>query len=194
MGFRIVTINREFGSGGRTIGKEVAQRMGVTCYDEELVNQIAKESGMSKDFIKNSSEEASANTSFLFALNNWANSALTDQIYITQRKIIQGLAEKGPCVIVGRCADFFLRERDDCLNVFIHADMAFKKDRIVRLYGEKDDTPEKRITEKDKRRIAYYKYYTDRTWGMAENYHLCLDSGVLGIERCVDTILSFIEH
>ncbi|MBU5436091.1 AAA family ATPase [Pseudoflavonifractor sp. MSJ-37] len=194
MGFRIVTINREFGSGGRTIGKEVAQRMGVTCYDEELVNQIAKESGMSKDFIKNSSEEASANTSFLFALNNWANSALTDQIYITQRKIIQGLAEKGPCVIVGRCADFFLRERDDCLNVFIHADMAFKKDRIVRLYGEKDDTPEKRITEKDKRRIAYYKYYTDRTWGMAENYHLCLDSGVLGIERCVDTILSFVEH
>ena len=194
MGFRIVTINREFGSGGRTIGKEVAQRMGVTCYDEELVNQIAKESGMSKDFIKNSSEEASANTSFLFALNNWANSALTDQIYITQRKIIQGLAEKGPCVIVGRCADFFLRERDYCLNVFIHADMAFKKDRIVRLYGEKDDTPEKRITEKDKRRIAYYKYYTDRTWGMAENYHLCLDSGVLGIERCVDTILSFVEH
>lgn len=194
MGFRIVTINREFGSGGRTIGKEVAQRMGVACYDEELVNQIAKESGMSKDFIKNSSEEASANTSFLFALNNWANSALTDQIYITQRKIIQGLAEKGPCVIVGRCADFFLRERDDCLNVFIHADMAFKKDRIVRLYGEKDDTPEKRITEKDKRRIAYYKYYTDRTWGMAVNYHLCLDSGVLGIERCVDTILSFIEH
>ena len=155
MGFRIVTINREFGSGGRTIGKEVAQRMGVTCYDEELVNQIAKESGMSKDFIKNSSEEASANTSFLFALNNWANSALTDQIYITQRKIIQGLAEKGPCVIVGRCADFFLRERDDCLNVFIHADMAFKKDRIVRLYGEKDDSPEKRIMEKDKRRIAY---------------------------------------
>lgn len=194
MGFRIVTINREFGSGGRTIGKEVAQRMGVTCYDEELVNQIAKESGMSKDFIKNSSEEASANTSFLFALNNWANSALTDQIYITQRKIIQGLAEKGPCVIVGRCADFFLRERDDCLNVFIHADMAFKKDRIVRLYGEKDDSPEKRIMEKDKRRIAYYKYYTDRTWGMAENYHLCLDSGVLGIERCVDTILSFVEH
>ncbi len=194
MGFRIVTINREFGSGGRTIGKQVAQRMGVTCYDEELVTQIAKESGMSQTFIQNFSEEASATSSLLFTLNNWANSALSDQIYIIQRKIIQELAEQGPCVIVGRCADYFLKDRTDCLNVFIHADMEYKKDRIVRLYGEKADTPEKRILDKDKRRIAYYKYYTDQTWGMAANYHLSLDSGVLGVERCTDLICSLLEH
>lgn len=193
MGFRIVTINREFGSGGRTIGKQVAQRMGVTCYDEELVTQIAKESGMSQSFIQSFSEEASATSSFLFTLNNWASNALSDQIYITQRKIIQDLAEQGPCVIVGRCADYFLKERTDCLNVFIHANMEFKKDRIVRLYGEKADTPEKRILDKDKRRIAYYKYYTDRNWGQATNYHLCLDSGVLGVERCADLICSLAE-
>ena len=127
MGFRIVTINREFGSGGRTIGKQVAQRMGVTCYDEELVTQIAKESGMSQTFIQNFSEEASATSSLLFTLNNWANSALSDQIYIIQRNIIQELAEQGPCVIVGRCADYFLKDRTDCLNVFIHADMELKR-------------------------------------------------------------------
>ena len=193
MGFRIVTINREFGSGGRTIGKQVAQRMGVTCYDEELVTQIAKESGMSQSFIQSFSEEASATSSFLFTLNNWANNALSDQIYITQRKIIQDLAEQGPCVIVGRCADYFLKERTDCLNVFIHDNMEFKKDRIVRLYGEKADTPEKRILDKDKRRIAYYKYYTDRNWGQAANYHLCLDSSVLGVDRCTDLIYSLVE-
>lgn len=193
MGFRIVTINREFGSGGRTIGKQVAQRMGVTCYDEELVTQIAKESGMSQSFIQSFSEEASATSSFLFTLNNWANNALSDQIYITQRKIIQDLAEQGPCVIVGRCADYFLKEHTDCLNVFIHANMEFKKDRIVRLYGEKADTPEKRILDKDKRRIAYYKYYTDRNWGQAANYHLCLDSSVLGVDRCTDLIYSLVE-
>ena len=123
MGFRIVTINREFGSGGRTIGKQVAQRMGVTCYDEELVTQIAKESGMSQSFIQSFSEEASATSSFLFTLNNWASNALSDQIYITQRKIIQDLAEQGPCVIVGRCADYFLKERTDCSPEpsFIHS-------------------------------------------------------------------------
>ena len=193
MAFRIVTINREFGSGGRTVGKLVAQHMGVTCYDEELVTQIARESGMSQTFIQQFSEEASATSSLLFTLNNWASNALSDQVYITQRKIIQDLAEKGPCVIVGRCADFFLKERTDCLNVFIHAGMDFKKDRIVRLYGEKPDTPEKRILDKDKRRIAYYKYYTGQTWGMASNYHLSLDSGVLGVERCAQLISSLVE-
>ena len=100
----------------------------------------------------------------------------------------RSLAEKEPCVIVGRCADYILREREDCLNVFIHASMAARADRIVRLYGSSEKSPEKRLEEKDKRRRVYYKHYTDGDWGMSQNYHLSLDSGIIGIQRCVDII------
>ena len=176
-----------------TIGKQVAQRMGVTCYDEELVTQIAKESGMSQSFIQSFSEEASATSSFLFTLNNWANNALSDQIYITQRKIIQDLAEQGPCVIVGRCADYILKDRPDCLHTFIHASPEFRADRIVRLYGESEVAPEKRLSDKDTRRANNYRHYTGREWGTAQNYHLCLDSSVIGVEKCADIILDLVK-
>ena len=105
------------------------------------------------------------------------------------KEIIMDLAEKGPCVIVGRCADYILRERTDVLNVFIHAPISYRADRVVRLYGESDQAPEKRLEEKDKRRRAYYKHYADRDWGMSQNYHLSLDSSLVGIERCAQLIL-----
>lgn len=107
-----------------------------------------------------------------------------DKIWVEQRKIILDIAEK-PCVIVGRCADYILRDRDDVLKAFIHADDVSRAERIVKLYGEKDDKPEKRLRDKDKRRAAYYKYYTETEWGVAANYHISLDSGKLGIDGCV---------
>ena len=111
-----------------------------------------------------------------------------DFLWVIQRNVILDLAEKGPCVIVGRCADYILKERADCLNVFVHADADIRAERIVRLYGESEKSPLKRLEEKDKKRSVYYRYYTGREWGMAANYHIALNSGKLGLERCVELI------
>ena len=108
----------------------------------------------------------------------------------TSFEYLPELAEKEPCVIVGRCADFILQDRTDCLKVFVHADMKFRADRIVRVYGEREKSPEARLKEKDKRRAAYYRFYTDMKWGDAANYHVALDSGVIGIEKCAKVIES----
>jgi len=195
---RIVTISREFGSGGRTIGKQIAERLGCAYYDKELVKQIAIESGLNEAYILESGEYACSTNSFLFNLAINAergsnNIPMQDQLYIIQHKIIKGLAEKEPCVIVGRCADYILRERTDCLHTYFHADMNFRADRIVHLYGETLDKPEKRLTEKDGKRKAYYRHYTKRQWGIARNYHLCLDSGIVGIEQCVDIVVNIMK-
>ena len=115
---------------------------------------------------------------------------ISDQLYIIQHNIIKDLAEKERCVIVGRCADYVLRDRPDCLHTFFHADTAFRADRIVRLYGERPEKPEKRLKEKDDKRRAYYRHYTGHQWGLAENYDICLDSGRLGIDQCVDILVN----
>ncbi len=111
-----------------------------------------------------------------------------DILWEHQYKVIADLAAKGPCVIVGRCADYILQDKADCLKVFIHADMAFRAKRIVEVYGEREQSPEERLRDKDKRRAAYHRFYTSMKWGHAQNYHLTLDSGVVGIERCVAII------
>ncbi|MEG1633401.1 MAG: cytidylate kinase-like family protein [Oscillospiraceae bacterium] len=195
MGKRIITVSREFGSGGRTIAKETAQRLGWAYYDEELVTKISEQSGLAEAYVLESGETACSTNSFLF---NWAinaesvrtgNLPLSDKLYIAQHNLIKDLGDKGSCVIVGRCSDYILRGRTDCLNTFFHADTAFKADRIVRLYGETADNPEKRLKEKDDKRRAYYKHYTGRQWGLAQNYDICLDTGVIGIDHCVDILV-----
>lgn len=118
---------------------------------------------------------------------------MDDFLWAVQHRVIRELAEKGPCVFVGRCADYILRERQDCLHVFVHADPEVRADRIVRLYGESEKKPAKRLEEKDKKRRTYYKYYTGQEWGMSQNYHLCLDSGALGLDTCVDLIVGLAE-
>ena len=112
----------------------------------------------------------------------------SDYLWVTQCRIINELAEKGNCVIVGRCADFILRDREDCLNVFIHADADYKAKRIVELYGVRDKSPRKRLEEKDAKRAVNYKYFTGREWGNAENYHISLDSSKLSTDLCVKII------
>lgn len=189
---KIITISREFGSGGRTIGKEVAEKLGIPCYDKDLIEKIAEETGYAKEFIADESEYApNANSlAYMFLGRGMDGLSNADKIWLTQKKVVEELAQKEACVIVGRCADYILREREDCLNVFVYADKAFRAERIVKQYGESPVMPLKRLADKDKKRKLNYKYFTEREWGKRENYHLCIDSGFLGIEKSVELIVN----
>lgn len=188
---KIITISREFGSGGRTIGKEVAKRLGIPCYDKDLIEKIADETGYAKEFVEDESEYApnSGSLAYMFLGRGRDGLANADRIWIAQKKVIEEIADKGACVIVGRCADYLLRERDDCLNVFVYADKKFRAERIVKQYGESAVAPEKRLADKDKKRKLNYKYFTEQDWGKRQNYHLCIDSGFIGIEKAVELIV-----
>ena len=197
---KIITISREFGSGGRTIGHMVAEKLGIPFYDKELVEQVALESGFAPKFVEEHGEHAPGRSllSYAFApqgvpgVMNGLSTA--DFLWSIQCSVILQLAEKGPCVIVGRNADYILKDREDCLHVYIHADLPYRADRIVRLYGESEKSPEARLQEKDKRRHVNYQHYTGRTWGTAQNYDICLNSGTIGLEKCVDIILSMVNE
>lgn len=193
---KVITISRAFGSGGRTIGKEVAQRLGIPYYDKELVDKVAEESGFHADFIEEAGEYAPVTNSFLFNIAVSPNPmammnhmSMADQLFVCQTNVIRRLADEGPCVIIGRCADYILKDREDCLHVFIHSDMESRAKRIVEKYGETRQTPQKRLTDKDNKRKVYYKHYTNRNWGDAQNYHLSLNSGMVGVDKCVDIIV-----
>ena len=196
MSKQIITISREFGSGGRSVGRRVAELLDVPYYDKELVKQVAVETGFDERFIEQEGEYASpwqSLLSYAFAgggsRQHMNGLSTADFLWVIQCRVILDLADKGPCVIVGRCADYILRDRADVLNVFVHAPIPYRADRVVRLYGESDVAPEKRLEEKDKRRRAYYRHYADRDWGMSQNYHLSLDSSLVGVERCAQLIL-----
>ncbi len=188
MSSRVITISREFGSGGRTVGKKVAQALGLPCYDRELLQKIAQESGFNENYVKDAGEYAPGG--FLATAFSHRGFAPTNEDYLweVQYRVITELAEQGPCVIVGRCADYILRGKADCLRVFIHADLDFRARRIVEVYGEREASPEQRIRDKDKRRAAYHRFYTDMKWGHAQNYDITLNSGTLGIDRCAEII------
>lgn len=187
---RIITISREFGSGGRTIGKEVAARLNIPCYDHELIETISQKSGYAEAYVKERGEYTSSSSwlSSVLAGRDYNGRPHQDILWNVQRDVILELAEKESCVIVGRCADYILRDKADCLTVFIHASMEKRAERIVSVYGERPEAPEQRLKDKDKRRRAYYQLYTDTEWGLAKNYAIALDSGVLGIEKCVEII------
>lgn len=190
MSNRIITISRQFGSGGRTIGKELAARLGIPCYDQELIGKIAKESGFAESYVEERGEQALRGgfMASVFGDRDFYGHSNQDDLWNAQQKVILKLAQESSCVIVGRCADYILRGKADCLNVFIHADSNKRAERIVKQYGERDTAPQKRLQEKDKRRAAYYEFYTDNKWGAMENYHIALDSGALGIEKCVEIL------
>lgn len=190
----VITISRQFGSGGRSIGKEVAKQLGYDYYDSELVQKVAEETGFDPSYIADAGEYAPGRSILSYALSgatpHGGGTAMSasDYLWTTQSRIITELAEKGNCVIVGRCADFILRGRKDCLNVFIYADKDYREKRIVDLYGVRDKSPKKRLDEKDTKRRVNYKYFTGREWGDVENYHIALDSSALGSDTCVEII------
>jgi cytidylate kinase len=185
---RIITISREFGSGGRTIGRKTAEKLEIPCYDAQLIQELSKESGFAEDYVKEAGEYTPGGYLSGLFVNRSFGQTNEDILWNLQCKVISDLAEKGPCVIVGRCADYILRDKADCLKVFIHADMAFRAERIVKEYGEREQSPEQRLADKDKRRAAYHRFYTNMKWGHAQNYHITLDSGELGIDKCVDIL------
>lgn len=186
MAKRIITISREFGSGGRFIGEEVAKKLGIAYYDKNIIGQIAEKSGLSPEYIQENAELSPKKGLFAYAFSgrDITGKSVEDMVYETQRNIILELAEKEPCVIIGRNADYILKDRDDVLNVFIHGDMSEKIKRITGLYNVKEKEAVKMMADTDKRRRTNYNFYTDQNWGKASNYTLCLNSSQLGYDRC----------
>ena len=188
---RIITISREFGSGGRFIGEEVAKKLGIAYYDKNLINQIAQQSGLAPEYIQESAELSPRKGLFAYALagRDSAGKSMEDLVCEVQRKIILEIAEKEPCVIIGRNADFVLRDRTDVLNVFIHGNLPEKTQRICRIYAVSEQEARKMMADTDKRRMTNYNFYTDQKRGKVSNYTLSLNSSELGYERCEKIIM-----
>ena len=191
---RIITISREFGSGGRFIGEEVAKKLGIAYYDKNIINEIAEKSGLSPEYIQENAELSPKKGLFAYAFagRDITGKSVEDLVYEAQRKVILELAEKESCVIIGRNADYILNDRDDVLNVFIHGDTPEKIQRITRLYNVEEQKVVKMMVEIDKRRMANYNFYTNQKWGKADNYTLCLNSSQLGYDRCEKIIMECI--
>ena len=195
MAKRIITISREFGSGGRFIGEEVAKKLGIAYYDKNIIGQIAEKSGLSPEYIQENAELSPKKGLFAYAFSgrDITGKSVEDMVYEAQRNIILELAEKEPCVIIGRNADYILKDRDVVLNVFIHGDMPEKIKRITGLYNVKEKEAVKMMADTDKRRRTNYNFYTDQNWGKASNYTLCLNSSQLGYDRCEMIIMECVK-
>ena len=194
----IITIGREFGSGGHLIGKRLAEKLGIPFYDKELLDRAAKDSGLCKEIFENQDERPT--NSFLYSLvmdsystNVMSDMPLNQKVFLAQFDSIKKLAEEGPCVIIGRCADYALEDDPKLLSVFIHADPEIRMKRIEQLYDLTPNKAKDRIRKNDKSRSSYYNYYTSKEWGAAESYNLTIDSGLLGIDGSVELLLKAIE-
>lgn len=194
---KVITISREFGSGGRELGVKLAESLGIPFYDKELIFMAAEEGDMAEDAVLHYDEhlpfiEEPLDRQFYSPFSSVYQVPMSDQIFLAQSRVIRKLAEKGPCVIVGRCADMVL---EDSINLFLYARM---KQRIKRMNSlETGVAPEKmegRIREVDRKRKDYYQYYTGNEWGKAQNYHLCLESGLVGVEGCLKAVLAYLEN
>lgn len=192
---KIITISREFGSGGRFIGEEVAKKLGFACYDKNIIGQIAEKSGLAPEYIRESAELSPKKGLFayVFAGRDITGKSVEDLVYETQRKVILELTEKESCVIIGRNADFILKDRDDVLNVFIYGHLPEKVERICRLYHVSEQEAVRMMTDIDKRRMTNYNFYTEQKWGKASNYTVCLNSSRIGYERCEEIIVGCVK-
>lgn len=198
----IITIGREFGSGGKEIGMKLADSLGIKCYDKELLDRAAKDSGICQELFENHDEKPT--NSFLYSLvmdtysMGYSSAAFSDmpinhKVFLAQFNAIKDIAKEGPCVIVGRCADYALADFSDCINVFIHASMENKINRIAAKYDLTNAKAKDLIIKTDKKRASYYNYFSSKKWGEATGYHLCVDSGFLGVDGTVEELLSFIK-
>jgi len=185
---KVITISREYGSGGRDIAEMIAKKLGIPCYDQQIIEKIAEESGYAQEFVNQRSESMPYSNWIGNALAMGSNAEVSEFLWSAQCKVLKKLASDGPCVIVGRCADKVLKDEFETISAFIHADYTIRCNRAVSSYGDDAETIKKKLAETDKRRKAYYELYTDASWGEAKNYDVCLDSGTLGLEKCVDAI------
>lgn len=198
---RIITIARQFGSGGREIGEELAKALGVKCYDKELISLAAKESGVDPEVFNDVDEKAT--NSLLYSLSlglysfgsNFTADSLpvNDKLYLLQHKIIKKLSSESPCVIVGRCADYVLRDKKNIVRLFICADMDYRIERAVKTKGIKKDKAAQVIIKTDKSRANYYNFYSGMKWGEPVNYDLCINRTKLSTERVVGAVQGYLE-
>lgn len=200
----IITIGREFGSAGHEIGEKLAKRLNIPCYDKELLKRAAKESGLCTEVFENHDEKPTSSFlynlvmdtySFGYSQSTYVDMPISHKVFLAQFDAIKKIASEGPCVIIGRCADYALSDFDNCLHIFIHADL---EDRINRVMGKYDDLNYEKakdmIQKKDKQRANYYNYFSSKKWGVAESYNLSIDSSVLGEEGTVEFLLQFIDN
>lgn len=196
----VFTIGRQFGSGGRQVGRTLAEKLGIPFYDKELIAISARDSGLSEELFNNADEKATSSIFYSLVMGNYPMASgalgvtempLNDQLFLIQSKTIKRLASLGPCVIVGRCADYILREQQNVVNIFIHAKLADRVRRAIDVYEVAEGKAEDVCLKTDKQRANYYNYYSDRKWGMCRTYDLSLDSGRLGIDGCVEAITHF---
>ena len=190
---KIITISREYGAGGHSIGQQVAKHLGIPFYDRDIIKETAKASGFDPELVEGEGEDVSSASSILntiCAVSSSYFSNTQDAIHDVQKAIILHFAQQGPCVILGRCADEILREAGiDSLNVFIHADEVHRAVRVSEMTGSTDATQlQKLLAKKDNSRHTYYNHYTGKKWGDSRSYHLTLDSGALGYDMCVKII------
>jgi len=195
---RIITISREYGSGGSVIAENIGKQLDIPVYDDEINTLIAEESGFKVEFVREWVEhmKAGQDIKFLdigaFYPRNLANGdvSVNDEMFYALNGVINRLAENAPCIIVGRCSDYILQDREDVVNVFIYADYSFREERAIVNYGIDPDHVHNEIKKQDKFRSRYYGYYYDRPWGEKGNYHAMLDSGKLGIEKTAEVIIN----
>jgi len=198
----VITIGRQFGSAGREIGEKVAAHYGIKCYDKELLSRAAKESGFCEEMIETHDERPT--NSFLYNLvmdtysfgynaSSFMDMPISHKIFLAQFDTIKKIASEGPCVIVGRCADYALSEYDNCLNLFIYGEDKIKIRRIMQKYDLSEQKAKDMINKKDKQRQSYYNYYASKKWGKADSYDLCLNSSVFGIDGTAQMIIQAVD-
>ena len=198
----VITIGRQFGSAGHEIGEKVAAKLGIKCYDKELLSRAAKESGFCEEMIQNHDERPT--NSFLYNLvmdtysfgynaSSFVDMPISHKVFLAQFDTIKKVAEEGSCVIVGRCADYALADYKNCLHIFIYADEDSKVKRIMEKYDLPEAKARDMMIKKDKQRQSYYNYYSSKKWGRADSYDLCINSSVLGVDGTVNLICQYIE-
>lgn len=200
---KVITISRQYGSGGREIGKKLAEKLGISFFDNELIERAAKESGFSPAAFENAENKATNSLLYSIAMGmnaygnqelGFAHLSLDDRIYLVQSEVIRKVAQEGPCVIVGRCADYVLKDLPNVVSIFIWAPLEYRVKRAIEVENLSIVKAEENILKIDKRRANYYTYHANEKWGKAENYHLSLRSDYIGIDNCVDCIKTYVEH
>ena len=188
----VITISREYGSGGRYVGRLIAEKLGIKLYDKEFIKKIAEETGLSEEYVENNEQKREAlsalNSGYYFGLSN------SDELFVKESELIKEVSSNKSCVIVGRCADFILKDKDNVIKVFVYSNIDDKIKRATKIYGFDKKIAEKEIKRIDKLRANHYKYYTDKEWNDYSNYDICINSDVLGVEKSADMICNMVKE
>lgn len=198
----IITIGRQFGSGGHVVGERLAEKLGIPFYDKELIAMAARESGYSEKLFEEADEKPTNSFLYSLAMGSYIMGSglsgnidmpINDKLFVIQSNIIQKIADEGSCIIVGRCADYILKDNYDCVNVFIHADMKVRIKNISEKFEVTDSKAEDMIIKTDKKRASYYNYFSSANWGKIDSYHLSIDAGLIGIDNAAELIKTYVE-